>query len=102
MLLEICNSCIGCLIFVDHFPQKSLIISGSFAESDLQLEASYASLPSFMSVMATAPGVEVCVSDLQKSPVSMERDLQKRPVRPTFKLRSVCVQSVCKATRSVN
>jgi len=28
---------IGCLILIGHFPQKSLIISGSFAKNDLQL-----------------------------------------------------------------
>ena len=37
---------IGCLIFRGHFPQKSPVISGSFAKRDFQLKAFYAFSPS--------------------------------------------------------
>jgi len=36
---------IACRIVISHFPQKSPMISGSFAERDLHLKASYASSP---------------------------------------------------------
>ena len=41
------KSTIGCVIVVGNFSQKSPIISGSFAERDLQLKTPYVSSPGF-------------------------------------------------------
>ena len=44
------QGCIGCLIFIRHFLQKSPIISGSHTGRDLQLKVSYASSPPCSSI----------------------------------------------------
>jgi len=40
-----CRRVIGCFNIIFYFPQKSPILNGSFAERDLQFQASNASLP---------------------------------------------------------
>ena len=69
---------IGCFILIGHFLQKSPTISGSFAERDLQLQASYAFMPLFI-LIGHFP---------QQSPIISgsfaERDLQLKGILCIF------------------
>ena len=64
-MLDMCHR-IGCLIIIDHFPQKSPIITGSFAKNDLQLKASYRSLPPCTSKHASQSPVKVFLAKKMK------------------------------------
>jgi len=58
---------LGCLIFTGHFPQKSPVISGSFANNDLQLGAPPpAARPGIIRVFA-ALYWQTCVCDFTQS-----------------------------------
>jgi len=47
---------IGCPVFIGHFPQKSCVISGSFAINDLQLKALFRSSPPCTHWLNLPPG----------------------------------------------
>jgi len=50
---------IGCLIFIGHFPQKSPTSRGSFAQNELQLDASYGSLPPCTRICKFVPVINI-------------------------------------------
>jgi len=66
---------IGCLTFVGHFPQNSLIISGSFARNDLQLKASYGSLPLYIYQSMYLSGMNLYIVQREKKNPSLSIDL---------------------------
>ena len=80
---------IGCLISMSHFPQKSLIISGSFAENDLRLKASFSSLPPNIHMMLVVlQCVALCCSAFWSSVIIRIKQL-------SFPLYLYCVAMRC-------
>ena len=71
------------IIFISHFPQKNHMISGSFAERDPQLKASYGSSPPCSAtIFAKSSSVpQVAGLFLQKEPLILGLSCRKCPIK---------------------
>jgi len=80
-ILSMCLKCwstagwprvIGCLMFIGQFPQKSPIISGSFARNDLQLTASYEFSPPCGNTCRSQHGMRMNTRSIKKTHITTE------------------------------
>jgi len=89
---------IGCHIILGHCPQKSPVISGSFAKRDLQLKVSYASsLPcTYMAYVSVKRDLYITekwpICQLKETNVSLKRGLSVTEKRPVYHWKDVSLE----------